>query len=144
MKITKQDNKFNQFNIENLTVARVLSIINALEYCHKQGLTTKAGEQLLEALKSQQHKLILNSAIGTKYCRKCSSCGQGMNKGFVINSGEQHFCSEPCIRVKYTPEEYKELHDDGNGDAYYTEWDATDESELQYQLNESGKLTEIN
>jgi hypothetical protein len=57
MKIVKQKDKFNQFNIENLTMARVLSIIHALEYCNSKGLTTTAGSQLLEALNNQQHKL---------------------------------------------------------------------------------------
>jgi len=59
MKITKQAGKHNQFNIENLTLARVLSIINALEYCESKGLTTRAATQLVDALNAQQHKLKL-------------------------------------------------------------------------------------
>ncbi len=57
MKIVKQKEKFNQFNIENLTLSRVLGIMNALEYCHKKGLTTRADGMLLEALNNQTHKL---------------------------------------------------------------------------------------
>ena len=59
MRITKQTGKHNQFNIENLTLARVLSITNALKYCKSKGLTTYAGSRLLEALEAQEHKLKL-------------------------------------------------------------------------------------
>ena len=59
MKIVKQSNKINQFNIENMTMARVLSVINSLEYCQKQGLITTAGSQLLESLNNQKNKLKL-------------------------------------------------------------------------------------
>lgn len=62
MRITKQIGKPNQFNIENLTLARVLSIINALEYCKSKGLTTRAGTQLVDALNAQQHKLKLGKS----------------------------------------------------------------------------------
>lgn len=57
MKIIKQKNKFNQFNIENLTIARTLAIILALEHCKNQGLLNVAGEQLLESLNKQKDKL---------------------------------------------------------------------------------------
>lgn len=59
MRITKQVGKHNQFNIENLTLAMTLGIINALEYCKGKGLTTYAGTQLVDALNAQLHKLKL-------------------------------------------------------------------------------------
>ena len=55
MKIVKQA-KHNQYNIENLTLGRLLSIINALDYCRAKGLTTVAGSQLAEALNAQIEK----------------------------------------------------------------------------------------
>ena len=61
MKIVKQKGKHNQFNIENLTLARTLQIILALEFCNKKGLGTRAGAQLLEALNAQTHKLKLGA-----------------------------------------------------------------------------------
>ena len=74
MKITKQD-KYNQFSIENLTLARVLSIINALEYCNKKELTTLAGSQLLKALKQQEHKLTLRETKAeTVYTQRNCQC----------------------------------------------------------------------
>ena len=51
---------FTEFNIENLTIARVLSIINSLEYCESKGLNTTAGSLLLKSLKNQEHKLKFN------------------------------------------------------------------------------------
>ncbi len=57
MRIIKQTAKPNQFNIENLTLGRVLSIINALDYCEKKGLNTRAGSLLTTALNNQLHKL---------------------------------------------------------------------------------------
>ena len=62
MKIVKQKEKHNQFNIENLTLARVLSIINALDYCKSKGITTTAGNQLIIALYGQMHKLKLGES----------------------------------------------------------------------------------
>ena len=53
MKIVKQKDKFNQFNIENLTLARLNQILVALELSKKTGLLTFAGNQLLEALNNQ-------------------------------------------------------------------------------------------
>lgn len=66
MKIVKQKEKHNQFNIENLTLARVLSIITALDYCKQKGLTTKAGTQLIDALYGQMDKLKLGKDSQTK------------------------------------------------------------------------------
>jgi hypothetical protein len=59
MKIVKQSKKANQFNIENLTLARLLQILYGLEYLKSKGLLTFAGVQLLTALNSQQHKMKL-------------------------------------------------------------------------------------
>lgn len=61
MKIVKQKDQFNRFNIENMTMARVLSIINSLEYCEQKGVLQSAGSQLLASLKSQEAKLKLGS-----------------------------------------------------------------------------------
>ena len=59
MRIVKQTGKSNQFNIENMTLAMFLSILNALEYIRSKGLISSAGSQLLDALNPQQHKLKL-------------------------------------------------------------------------------------
>ena len=55
--------------------------------------------------------------------RKCTCCGTPMKEGFVIHDGDEYFCSEKCLHTKYTPEEYDEMYDDGEGDSYYTEFE---------------------
>ena len=53
MKIVKQAYKYNQFNIENLTLERLNQILLSLEYTKSKGLLTFAGCQLLESLNAQ-------------------------------------------------------------------------------------------
>lgn len=67
---------------------------------------------------------------------RCDACKEVMSQGYVINGGEEYFCSNICLHTKYSQEEYEEMyadindeHDYGNGDetsdTYWTEW--TDE-----------------
>lgn len=58
MKIVKQ-NKHNQFNIENMTLAKVLAVINALTFLQAKGLANKAGTDLINSLNNQLDKLTL-------------------------------------------------------------------------------------
>jgi hypothetical protein len=60
---------------------------------------------------------------GIRYARKCSECGRGMNEGYVIGGGCEHYCSNYCLHKHVTHEEFLELYDDGEGDSYYTEWE---------------------
>jgi hypothetical protein len=53
MKIVKQKEKFNQYNIENLTLARLNQILIALDYVKSKGLLTFAGNTLIESLNNQ-------------------------------------------------------------------------------------------
>lgn len=62
----------------------------------------------------------------TKFARKCKECGKGMNEGYVINGGVAHYCSDACMHKHVSAEEFEELYDDGDGDSYWTEWDADD------------------
>ena len=68
----------------------------------------------------------LNHAA-TKFARKCDECGKGMNEGYVIDGGCEHYCSDACLHKHMSADEYDALHDDGDGDSYWTEWE--DESE---------------
>lgn len=54
--------------------------------------------------------------------RICTHCKQLMIKGFVIEDGEEYFCSEEHLHTTYTKEEYEEMYDDGEGNTYWTEW----------------------
>ena len=64
---------------------------------------------------------------GIRYARQCTACGAGMNKGYIIEGGCEYYCSDLCLHKHISPDEFEELHDDGDGDSYWTEWD--DESE---------------
>lgn len=69
-------------------------------------------------------------ANGIKYARKCDKCGKGMNEGYVIDSGEEYYCSDECLHTKYSKEEWLQMYneEDKNGsDSYWTEWEDVDE-----------------
>lgn len=55
--------------------------------------------------------------------RVCSVCGKVMNKGYVVDSGMEYYCSDECLLTKYTNDEWNEMYDNGNSDSYYTEWE---------------------
>lgn len=70
---------------------------------------------------------------GIKYARICDKCGNGMNEGYVINGGEEYYCTPKCLHEVYTPKEWQDMYeadDNGNMDNYWTEW----ENESNYVL----------
>ncbi|MEK5036500.1 hypothetical protein [Sporosarcina sp. FSL K6-3457] len=54
--------------------------------------------------------------------RLCSQCGTPMQEGFVFESDVTQYCSEKCLTQVITWEDYLLMHDNGNGDAYWTDW----------------------
>jgi hypothetical protein len=65
-------------------------------------------------------------ANGIKYARICDKCGNGMNEGYVINGGEEYYCTPKCLHEVYTPKEWQDMYeadDNGNSDNYWTEWE---------------------
>jgi hypothetical protein len=61
------------------------------------------------------------------YARQCTACGAGMNEGYVINGGCEHYCSDLCLYKHMTFAEYQEIYADGEGDSYWTEWEEEEE-----------------
>lgn len=55
--------------------------------------------------------------------RLCSKCGDSMCEGFYFESDNTQYCSEVCLIQVVSWEKYLEIHDDGNGDAYWTVWE---------------------
>lgn len=53
--------------------------------------------------------------------RVCSECGQIMFEGYVINGGDEHYCSDQCLHKHYTKEEYQRMYDDNDDDNYWTD-----------------------
>ena len=53
--------------------------------------------------------------------RFCSVCGKPITSGYVVNDGEEYFCSKSCLHRVYTEEEYNEMYSEGY--AFWTEWE---------------------
>ena len=54
--------------------------------------------------------------------RLCSECGTPMQEGFCFESDGTQYCSGECLTKVIMWEEYLAMHDNGNGDAYWTDW----------------------
>ncbi|WP_318616240.1 hypothetical protein [Sporosarcina sp. YIM B06819] len=54
--------------------------------------------------------------------RLCSECGVPMQEGFYFESDATQYCSVECLTQVISWEEYLVIHDNGNGDAYWTDW----------------------
>lgn len=55
--------------------------------------------------------------------RFCSQCRRRMNEGYCIDNGMFYYCSDECLQMVMTMDEYLELYDDGEGTSYWTEWE---------------------
>lgn len=55
--------------------------------------------------------------------RVCDECKQIMFSGFVINGGDEHYCSEECLHKHYSQEEYLQMNAENDDDNYWTQWD---------------------
>jgi len=80
---------------------------------------------------------------GIKYAHKCDNCKEGMNEGYVINGGEDYYCSKECLNEVYTPEQwtkmYEESEENGGNDHYWTQWD--EEADFDYILFDNQLIT---
>ena len=64
-----------------------------------------------------------------QYARVCDECGKGTNVGYLADG--LVYCTETCLNVHISPEEWDGLYEEGGDDFYYTEWDVA--SEVAYQ-----------
>jgi len=55
--------------------------------------------------------------------RLCSNCEKPMKEGFYFESDGTHYCGEDCLKKVISWEEYLKIYDNGNGDAYWTNWE---------------------
>lgn len=62
-----------------------------------------------------------NMAIIAAEDKICEVCGKTINEGYCIDDGLEYYCSEECLRKKYTEEEYEEMYQAGA--AYWSEWE---------------------
>jgi hypothetical protein len=68
-----------------------------------------------------------------KYHAKCSNCNKLMNEGYVINGGQEYYCSNKCLNIHITKKKWLEMYDNGNRDSYWTEW--TEDEDMYYWEN---------
>lgn len=54
------------------------------------------------------------------YARKCDHCGKGMNEGYVVNKGDEYYCSDTCVSKHYTSKEWSKMYENDQG--YWTGW----------------------
>jgi hypothetical protein len=66
-------------------------------------------------------------ANGIKYARMCDKCNEGMNEGYLVNGGDEYYCSAECLHQVYTPKEWQDMYDEseenGGNDNYWTQWE---------------------
>ncbi len=60
--------------------------------------------------------------VPEKQYRICSSCGKVMQVGYVFEGDNTYYCTVECRSMAVSEEEYLKMHDDGNGNAYWTSW----------------------
>ena len=80
-----------------------------------------------------------------EFARNCTACSAGMNEGYHIGgNGIEYYCSDACLYLNMTPAEYLELHADGEGDSYWTDWsEDPDNFEDEDEPSEQERLNRI-
>ena len=69
------------------------------------------------------------------FVRKCSICGSPVIAGYCVNDGMDYYCSDDCLHMVFTDEEWSEAYEEDWG--YYTEWfDEYDDDEIDIICNE--------
>lgn len=54
----------------------------------------------------------------------CDCCGEYMTKGYVLDGGEQYFCSDECLFHEHGNNAHNDLNiGEDDSDSYWTEWD---------------------
>ena len=67
----------------------------------------------------------IDSLYGEKFARTCTATGNGMNSGYVINDGEEHYSTEELALSRVKELGYESLEDAFDDDAcYWTEWES--------------------
>lgn len=81
----------------------------------------------------REHNIEITEKLTNK--KICSECKKELKSGFVIDDGDEYYCSEECLHKHYTPEEYEKMvknskteftsddYDYSVGQAYWTEFE---------------------
>lgn len=82
----------------------------------------ESANQFLKEFESELMEKLENGEDDNSY-RFCSECERIMNEGYLINDGDEYYCSDDCLERNMTKEEYLESYADGEGSSYYTAWE---------------------
>lgn len=125
MKLTKEDIQKYSTDEEK----RFLE--NEFKGTGKPGVVKSGIIQDIAKEKGWDVKNIGQSTNPKKFARKCDECGKVFNDGYVVNAGDEYYCSDKCLNKHYSSSEWKEMTSDiDNSDSYYTSWE--DEEEAQF------------
>jgi len=94
----------------------------AIIYCQEQDEYVFIKRDYDELLKHLNENGFILEKVPEDQYRVCDSCKKFMQEGFVFESDCTYYCSEECRRTVISDAEYEAMYDDGNGDAYWTEW----------------------
>ncbi|EQK39998.1 hypothetical protein C672_3505 [[Clostridium] bifermentans ATCC 638] len=77
--------------------------------------------------------------------RKCDVCNSYMIEGYCIEEGTSYYCTDECMLTEMTIEEFNNLYADGEGDSYFTTWEANrkEYNAIKEILNSFSKITNI-
>ena len=70
---------------------------------------------------------------GEKFARKCSHCNKPTNEVYIVNDGDEYYCSDDCLHEHYTPIQWARMYKNEVG--YWTSFDdggEVDDDEVQY------------
>lgn len=79
--------------------------------------------------------------------RICNECKKVIVRdGFVVSGGDIYYCSEGCLHIHYTKQEWEEMYTD-DGDNYWTEWHTveleTPTDEIEIDIEELEEILEF-
>lgn len=104
-----------------------------LEDYYENDLAEAVNEYDVENQIDNIHKIMFKILPNeNKFARACTCCGDGMNKGYVINSVE-YYCTDECLKETYSANDIEEMELGADcSDSYWTEWDS--DSDMEYIL----------
>lgn len=97
----------DECNDEIYSGMKLVSNNRAFHYCSQDCLRSYLAKHNLKA-------------EDTSEFRKCSVCNCSMSSGYVIQDGEDYYCTDDCLTKVMSFEEYTDMY--SNDDAYWTQW----------------------
>lgn len=78
--------------------------------------------ELMKDAKFEQGNFTDEMADFMESLHTCSRCNALTKEGYVVNDGDEIFCSDQCLSTVYPPEVWAEMSKDDNNENYWTRW----------------------